>query len=261
MQVLTSPRNPLLKEVRKAVLRGSVTEQGFCVAEGFHLLDEALRSGCEIAAVFAADSAQPVVEARLRGQAGIRVVSLPADLFRSVASTETSQGVITLVRPPVWSVDDLFRGEPLVMVLDGLQDPGNAGTILRSAEAFGASGVALLKGSVNPYNPKCLRASAGSVFRVPVAAALEERVLLEAMERYGVALFALSAAGVTEVGACHFDRRCALIVGSEAHGIGERLLGGAAPARIPTLGVESLNAAMAASIALYEARRQRTARS
>ena len=75
--------------------------------------------------------------------------------------------MIALVKPPVWTVDDLFRDRPLVVVLDGVQDPGNAGTIVRAAEAFGATGAVFLKGSVSPHNPKTLRASAGSLFRVP----------------------------------------------------------------------------------------------
>ncbi len=206
MQVLTSPRNPLVKEVRKALLRGGLTAEGFCVAEGFHLLEEALRSDCAISSIFVLESARPAVESHVKGLRQIRVIALPDDLFQSMSSTETSQGVIALVRPPAWTLEQLFRGQSLVVVLDGVQDPGNSGTIVRSAEAFGATGVVFLKGSVNPYNPKCLRASAGSVFRVPLV---------------------LRAKSI-EV-------------------------------RIPTVAVESLNAATAAGIALYEARRRRIA--
>src|SRR5438552_3042570 len=160
MPTLTSPRNPLLKEVRKAVARGTTTDDGFCVAESFHLLEEALRSDCEISGVFAAESVRSAVESHVRGLKKIQVTVLPDDLFRGISATETSQGVIALVRPPHWTVEQLFRGQSLAVILDGVQDPGNAGAILRSAEAFGATGVAFLKGTVSPYNPKCLRASA-----------------------------------------------------------------------------------------------------
>src|SRR6202035_4126314 len=88
--------------------------------------------------------------------------------FRDLSSTETPQGVIALVRPPAWTLDQILSGCALVVVLDGVQDPGNAGAILRAAEAFGATGAVFLKGTVNPYNPKCLRGSAGSVFRLPL---------------------------------------------------------------------------------------------
>ena len=259
MQVLTSPRNPLVKEVRKALLRGGLTAEGFCVAEGFHLLEEALRSDCAISSIFVLESARPAVESHVKGLRQIRVIALPDDLFQSMSSTETSQGVIALVRPPAWTLEQLFRGQSLVVVLDGVQDPGNSGTIVRSAEAFGATGVVFLKGSVNPYNPKCLRASAGSVFRVPLVTGLEERLLLAALDQRQVETYALAPGGKLDISQCRFDKRCALIVGSEGRGVGERLRAKSIEVRIPTVAVESLNAATAAGIALYEARWRRIA--
>src|SRR5271163_2062359 len=259
MPTLTSPRNPLLKEVRKAILRGSTTEDGLAVAESFHLLEEALRSDCEIAALFAAESVRTAVESHVRGLKSLRVTVLPDDLFQTISSTETSQGVMALVRPPRWSVEQLFRGECLTVILDGIQDPGNAGAILRAAEAFGATGVAFLKGSVSPYNPKCLRASAGSIFRVPLAAALDQQLFLAAAEQRKIALFALMPKGTTDVGEVELGRKCAIIVGSEGRGVSERLRDQATAIRIPTVGVESLNAALAAGIALFVARKQRMA--
>src|ERR1700735_3760311 len=186
-----SARNPLLKDIRKAISRGNLTEDGLAVAESFHLLEEALRSDCEIPAVFAAESVRTAVESHVRGLKKTRIHVLPDDIFRSLSATESSQGVMALVRPPKWSVDQLFRGHALTVVLDGVQDPGNAGAVLRAAEAFGATGVAFLKGTVSPYNPKCLRASAGSIFRVPVAAALDPQLFLAAVEQRKIALFSL----------------------------------------------------------------------
>jgi len=87
---------------------------------------------------------------------------VPDALFESIAGTESSQGVIALVAPPAWILEQLFRGRSLVMALDGVQDPGNAGAIVRAADAFGATGVMFMKGAVSPFNPKALRASAGS---------------------------------------------------------------------------------------------------
>ena len=257
MPTLTSPRNRLLKEVRKAILRGTTTEQGFSVAESFHLLEEALRGDCEVGAVLAAESVRSAVEGHVRGLKKIQVTVLPDDLFRSISTTEASQGVIALVRPPAWTLDQLFRGQALAVILDGLQDPGNAGAILRAAEAFGATGVAFLKGTVDPYNPKCLRASAGSVFRVPLVAALDHHLLMAAIEQRKIDLVALSPQASREIGTVNFSRRCAIIIGSEGRGVSEPMRAKAAEARIPTVGVESLNAALAAGIALYAARGQR----
>jgi RNA methyltransferase, TrmH family len=257
MHTLTSARNPVLKEVRKAVLRGTLTESGLCVAESFHLLEEALRSDCEIDSVFATDSVRSAVESHVRGLKHIRVMVLSEDLFQSISATEHSQGVIALVRPPQWNLDQLFRGHALVMALDRVQDPGNAGTIVRAAEAFGATGVAFLKGSVDPFNPKTIRASAGSVFRIPLASSLDERLLLAAIEQRKIDLFAMMPSGVLPLESCRLERRCAVVIGSEGHGVNERLRSKAMDVRIPTVGVESLNAAMAATVVLYEARKQR----
>ena len=259
MLTLTSAKNPILKEIRKAVLRGSLTDGGLCVAESFHLLEEALRSDCEIDSVFATESVKSAVEAHVRGLKTIRVLVLADDLFRSISATEHSQGVIALVRPPQWNLDQLFRGMALVVVLDGVQDPGNAGTIVRAAEAFGASGVAFLKGTVDPFNPKTVRASAGSVFRVPLVDSLDERLLLAAIEQRKIDMYAMAPGGVLPLESCRMDRKSVLVIGSEGHGVSMHLRSKSIDVRIPTVGVESLNAAMAATVALYEARRQRMA--
>ena len=229
-----SARNPALKEIRKAVLRGSLTDGGFCVAESFHLLEEALRSDCEIDCVFAAESVRSAVESHVRGLKRIRVAVLADDLFNGISSTEHSQGVLALVKPPHWTLDQLFRGHALVVVLDGVQDPGNAGTILRAAEAFGATGVAFFKGSVNPFNPKAVRASAGSVFRIPLAAALDERLFLIAIEQRKMDMFAMMPNGVLPITDAQLDRKCAIIIGGEGHGITERLRAKAIDVRVPT---------------------------
>src|SRR5207247_1254225 len=94
-------------------------------------------------------------------------------VIRKLADTESSQGVMTLAAPPAWKLEQIFCGQSLIAVLDGLQDPGNAGAIVRAAEAFGATGVLFTKGTVSPFNPKTLRASAGSLFRVPFVYGLE----------------------------------------------------------------------------------------
>jgi len=258
MPTLVSAQNPLLKEVRRAIARGTVTEHGWAVTETFHLLEEALRSDCAIPVVLAAESVQGAVESHVRGLKSTRLHVLPDDLFRKLSSTESSQGVIALVAPPQWNLEQLFRGHSLTMVLDGLQDPGNAGAVLRAAEAFGATGVVFMKGTVSPFNPKCLRASAGSIFRVPVAV-LDQQLFLAAAEQRKIALFALMPKGTTDVGEVELGGKCAIIVGSEGRGVSERLRDRAKAIRIPTVGVESLNAALAAGIALFVARKQRMA--
>ena len=170
VETLISDKNPLLKEVRRLAAGGAPgagsIDARLVLAEGPHLLDEALRSGIEIHAVILAESATQIpAEERL---GSTRVVRVLDGLFNKLASTESPQGVLALVRLPEWTPEDLLKGTPLVVVLDGVQDPGNAGAILRTAEAFGATGAVFLKGTVSPSNPKCLRASAGSAFRLPI---------------------------------------------------------------------------------------------
>jgi TrmH family RNA methyltransferase len=256
-ETLRSPANPLLKEVRRAVARGTLTRSGCCIAESFHLLEEALRSSCQIVAVLASESARAAVEGRLRDAPPVRLLVLPDSLFESVASTETTQGVLALVRPPAWSLSRLFRDPSLVVVLDGLQDPGNAGAILRAAEAFGATGVLGLKGTVNPYNPKAVRASAGSVFRVPLVWGIEASEALAALQQQRLDLYAAVPSARRLLSEADLRRGCAFIIGSEGRGVSEALRAASMELRIPTSGVESLNAAVAAAILLYEARRQR----
>jgi TrmH family RNA methyltransferase len=241
-----SDKNPLVKQIRRAVSRGTLTEEGYAVAEGVHLVEEALASGLEIAAVIAAESAR-------QRYPDARVVT--AKTFRELASTETPQGVLALVRPPRWTAEELIRGDTLVIVLDGIQEPGNAGAIVRACEAFGATGAVFLKGTVYPYNPKCVRGSAGSIFRVPVLAGDDAEQFI----RRDIPLFAAMPKAELAVSAADLRQPCGIVIGSEGRGVSPALAGKATPVRIPTSGVESLNAAVAAGIILYEARRQRAA--
>lgn len=245
-----SRQNPLLKQIRRAVSRGTLTEDGYAVAEGPHLLAEARRAGCEVLAVIARESdAAGFPEARVVSDA----------IFRELASTETPQGVLALVRPPAWTLAQIRADRApldpaLIVVLDGIQDPGNAGAILRAADAFGATGAVFFKGTVNPYNPKCLRGSAGSVFRLPLLTAVEPE---QFWERAPACLYAAMPRAPKLVSQVDLAAPCAIVIGSEARGVSAQTAARATGVRIPTSGVESLNAAVAAGILLYEARRQR----
>jgi len=242
VETLISDKNPLLKEVRRLAAGGAPSEDRVVLAEGPRLLDEALRSGIEIQAVILAESAPEI-----GGAGSARVVRVLDGLFNKLASTESPQGVLALVRLPQWTADDLMRGTPLVVILDGVQDPGNAGAILRTAEAFGATGAVFLKGTVSPSNPKCLRASAGSAFRLPMVTEIPS----------GLELYAADPRAKLSVAEARFAAPCGIIIGAEGSGVRPELTRRATGVKIPTVSVESLNAAVAAGILLYEARRQR----
>jgi TrmH family RNA methyltransferase len=242
----------LLKDVRHAIARGSLTEQGFAIAESFHLLEEASKSGIHVEAVIAAERGAD----RVTDQSKVFVVE--DRLFDRIASTETSQGVIALVRLPQWSFDDCLREPSLLVAIDAVQDPGNCGAIVRSAEAFGATGVVMLKGSANAHNPKTLRASAGSLFRVPFVAGVSTEELLS---RTGaIRRFTADPRSQTPLEQADLTGSCAVIIGSEGRGVHPSLLASSLGVRISTEGVESLNAAVAAGVILYEAQRQRRSR-
>jgi TrmH family RNA methyltransferase len=189
-EIISSAVNPLLKDVRRAIGRGGLTQDGYLVAETFHLLEEALRSDCAVKVVLCSESVQSAVESHVKRLTGLRVAVVTDQLFPFISGTEASQGVIALVRPPVWNLPQLFRGRSLVVVLDGLQDPGNAGSIARAAEAFGASGLMFLKGTVSPFNPKALRGAAGSLFRVPFAYGLDTALARAALQQNKLDVYA-----------------------------------------------------------------------
>jgi len=243
--------HPLLKSIRKAVQRGARTDDGFAVAEGFHLLEEARRAKTPIGAILAT----PRAAERVGDSPLLHLVE--ESVFHQISSVENSQGVISLIQIEERPVADCFEGMALVIALDGIQDPGNAGAMIRSAEAFGATGAVFLKGTVSPWNPKTLRASAGSLLRVPFAVMEWEAFLGEARGR-GIGLYAASPRAEKRVDEVRFDEPAVLLIGNEGNGVPPDHARLATPVRIPTSNVESLNAALAAGILLYEARRQRT---
>jgi RNA methyltransferase, TrmH family len=256
-----SDHNPLVKQIRRAISHGTLTEDGYAVAEGPHLVEEALAAHCEIRAVILSESARPALVSSLAGDAARlpapRLVS--AKTFRSISSTDTPQGVLALVKPPAADALQVFGGDALAVILDGVQDPGNAGAIVRVAEAFGSTGAVFLKGSVDPFHPRSVRGSAGSAFRLPIVTGGAFDTLIARDPELAVYAAMPRAAASIELGEADFTRACAIVIGGEGRGVSEEIAAAAIPVHIPTARVESLNAAVAAGIVLYEARRQRNA--
>ena len=253
--------NALLKELRKAFSRGELTTSGECAVEGFRIVEEAVRSGLKLRAVFFSESAEPRA-ARLLPQIGAHVEALllPDKLFASAVPSQTPQGVAALVHLKTFSLESILdsRTEGPIAVVAGVQDPGNLGTILRSAEAFGTKGVLLGEGTVSIYNSKVLRASAGSAFRVSVAAT-DLTALINTLRQRGIRMIAASSHKGTPLPQAELRGNIAIFVGNEGAGIHKKLLG--EMDEIVTIPhsprVESLNAGIAASIVMYEAARQR----
>jgi RNA methyltransferase, TrmH family len=257
--------NAAVKELRQAFARAELTDQGFCAIEGIRIVEEAIRSGLRFQAVFFRESAQNLAE-RLLPQIGAHVETLllPDSLFNASVSSDAPQGVAALVQVKQSSVEDVLERLQVgpLMVVIGLQDPGNLGTILRSSEALGSAGVVLAQGTVSPFNSKVVRASAGSAFRLPIViakAAGETDKIFKTMRAEGIRLIATSSHKGTPIDQTNLTGPAAILVGSEGAGLPRDLLAQVDElVKIPHAPqVESLNAGVAASIVLYEAARQR----
>ncbi len=253
--------NTLVKELRRAFARGELTPDGYCAIEGPRILEEAIRSGLRFRAVFFNETAATRAE-RLLSQLGAQVETLvlPDKLFASVVPSESPQGVAALARWKEFSLEDVMakaQAGPLLAIA-GVQDPGNLGTILRSAEAFGAGGVVLGEGTVSPFNPKVVRGSAGSVFRLPVARAKLSEAL-ERMKALGLRLVATASHKGTPLDQANLSGPLAIFVGSEGAGVSRDLIKAMDEVvAIPqATQVDSLNVGVAASIVLYEAARNK----
>ena len=263
VRIVQSKQNSRLKELRAALARPGSGERRLAGIEGPNLVAEAVRSGIELDTVFAAQGSERLLEG-LRIPDKVEILVAPQALLNSALATETPQPIAALVKQPQWYWEQLvgLRRDtaPLILVLAAVQDPGNLGTILRSAEAFGATGIVTLPGTVSAWNPKAVRASAGSVFRVPLVAATAEEAIPR-LHASGARIYATLSSRAEPANLVDWGAPAAIIIGNEGNGIPGSLVARAdAAITIPCPGpVESLNAAVAASVLLYEAARQRAA--
>ena len=279
---ITSRDNRWLKKFR-ACLAGEEENEGLTGVEGVRLVESALGAGLPVEALLVSESGEKFL-AHIEGPLApeIRILRTTDRLFAGVTGTQTPQGIAALVRPKVFSVEDVLRGIPLVVVLAGVQDPGNVGTILRAAEAFGASGAATCAaagiGTANALAPKALRSSAGAALRLPILRGVSFPILAAQLRVSGLKIYAAvpgshpktepkSETGLRTLLPWGVDWKSptALLIGNEGAGLPLEIVRAAdakvcIPPAIASLGAESLNAAMAATVLLYEAMRQRDQR-
>ena len=232
VNVITSPSNPAVRAARK-LARPSARARlgGQFLLEGPEGIREALAAG-----------------------------HLPATVLAALAATTTPQGLVAVVPSMLKALDDLPAAPRLVCVLAEVRDPGNAGTVIRSADAFGADAVATTSGSVDPQSPKAARAAAGSLFHLPVVAGVPWPDLRAALRERRLRLVGADPHAPATVDAAPLDRPIALVLGNEAHGLPDAVRDDLdLVVRVPLTGrAESLNLAAAAAVLLYEtARRQR----
>ena len=262
LRPVSSPQNALVKDLRKAFTQSELTKEGFMAIEGVRMIEEAIRSGLRFHALFFSDSGRAHAGRLLPQISSHAEALLLADkVLSSAVATETPQGVAALVKPRTARMEDILQeaaANLLLVGLAGVQDPGNVGTVIRSAEAFSARAVLLGEKTASHFNAKVVRASAGSVFREPVI-----RVpLAEAvgnLKAHGVRVVATSSHKGMPLDEIDFTGPLALLIGSEGAGLPPAIATQADElVTIPhSPRVESLNAGIAASILLYEAQRQR----
>ena len=260
MRKIESRQNSLVREFRKTFHGEELTEDGCCAIESVKTIEEAIRSGLRLRAVMFNESARNRADKLLpQVSTHVETVIVPDDVFASAVATETPQGVAALVKSPQYSLARIMEApNPLLVVAAGLQDPGNLGTLVRSAEAFGAAGVLTTEGSASQFNAKVIRASAGSMFRLPVVKA-GAREIVAALREKSIRMLATSSHKGTAIDEADLTGGVALFVGSEGTGLPKALAHEMDETVVIThgSGVESLNAGVAASIVLYEAARQR----
>lgn len=259
---LTSATNSLVKIFRRALAEG-LTRDGWLCGEGPHFLEEALKPGSQAivhSVLVAGDAKEKHRTLLARLPVDSEVAQVPDRLFRQIAGTRMPQGIAALVELPPFELEAVVSTRNAILVIAcGLQDPGNMGAIIRSAEALGVSAVVALAGTVNPFNPKAVRSCVGSIFRMPVFANLKSEPFFMFLRDSGVRIVGADRHSASHVSDANLRGPVAVLVGQEAAGlppeisrIADELL--SIPIRAE---VDSLNAATAAGIFLYEIARQR----
>ncbi|MBX6378056.1 MAG: RNA methyltransferase [Clostridia bacterium] len=259
-----SPANPTLRYVRRVAARRGPDGRRALLLEGRHLLAEALATRLPLEVVVASESfARSPEGAALATQLSVdaRVLVVPDAVFRRLADVRTPQGVLAVAPRPRWAWEDLTPpGPSTLLVLEAVQDPGNVGTLLRTAAAFGAAGAVVAAGTADPYGPKCVRASQGACLRFPVVAA-DTGEAVAALRAAGFELLATVPAGGESLDLASWGQRVAVLLGGEGGGLSPALRDAADRAVTVPMpgGVESLNVAISGAIVLYEILRRRRA--
>ncbi|MHB8652749.1 MAG: TrmH family RNA methyltransferase [Terriglobia bacterium] len=259
---ITSTANPLLKIFRHALAEG-VTREGWLAVEGPRALEEGLAAAPNVIvqSVLAGETAAQKFRALLDRLPRETEITLVADgLFARVAATPSPQGIAALVELRPQSLDVILsRRDVLLLIACGLQDPGNLGTMMRSAQALGATALLTLMETVSPFNPKAMRSSAGAIFHLPVFPGLPAATLFDQLRAAGVCIVATDRESPQALHQADLKGPLAFLIGKEASGLPEEITRHAdlrlsVPIRS---GMDSVNAATAAGIFLYEAARQR----
>ncbi|HBQ63757.1 MAG TPA: hypothetical protein DD727_02295 [Clostridiales bacterium] len=263
---ITSSKNELYQRWLRLTTSRGRRENGLFLVEGLRFCTDAIASGITLSPViFTRDFLKRFREEELSNQleawnqAGLQAAVLPDHLFERPSDTKTPQGILGVA--PIPGLEGSFVPEPggMYLILDGIQDPGNMGTLIRTADAAGFEGIIWVKGCVDICNAKVLRATMGSIFRIPAMMAETPQQAAEMMKVRGICVMTTNLEQGIPHTRADFSGGAAILIGSEANGASEELLSASSQrVRIPMRkGVDSLNASAAGAVLMYEAVRQR----
>ena len=262
MTLISSKEHELVKLAVALQQKKTRDEKRLCLLEGLRLVEDALLAGWSISQLVVGEAA--ATEARVASLlAAAEARAIPTYLateavLKKIATTNSPQGVVAIAAQPPAMLPASAKGG-VWLVADELQDPGNFGTILRSADAAGCNGVFMTGNGVDPFGPKAVRATMGSLFHLPVAVVPDPSQALAWLRRQGLPVLVADAGGTIAYDKVDYTDGCVLVIGNEARGVSDYWLAAAdTVVSIPIYGrAESLNAAVAASLLVYEAARQR----
>ncbi|MDF2941196.1 MAG: hypothetical protein K0S01_54 [Herbinix sp.] len=259
--VISSLSNPQMKNLtllqKKAKARD---EQGIFVVEGLKMFEEAREAGLLVKAYTSESFYQDKIQENPNYFTDLDYDIITDSVFKEVADTMTPQGIMGTVKRSEYNLESILKApEACLLILEDIRDPGNLGTMIRTAEGAGITGIILSNASVDIYNPKVIRSTMGSIYRVPFYQTQDFEATLKEIKEQGIVIFAAHLLGIPYDTEGSFRKRCAFLIGNEANGLSEMSSAAADTLiKIPMAGkVESLNAAVAAAILMYEAARQR----
>lgn len=264
MNTISSNQNTIIKEINSLKKKKFREEKKLFFIEGLRFVDEALKENVEILRVlvseqFVSSKNSDTILGKVKKK-NIDLFLVTDKIFNEISDTEAPQGILAVVRMKSHTIDEILTPDSFIIVLDSVQDPGNLGTIIRTADAANSSGILLSKGCVDAYNPKVLRSTMGSIFHIPHVFSENIAEDLKGLKNRGIQVLAAHLEGKRFHFETDLKQSTAVIIGNEANGISEDIIRFADElVRIPMPGkAESLNASVAAGVLMFEVVRQRT---
>lgn len=262
--MITSSQNKVIKEVKALSKKRDRTKKGLFIAEGLRFVQSAVevKAGIDLIlyseSIFRTEEGSSFVK-ELEAKEQYKILEVEEKLMVELSDTQSPQGILAVVQQPRWQWDNVIKENGFIMVLDRVQDPGNLGTIIRTADAAGVDGIVTIKGTVDVFNPKVLRSTMGSIFELPVIEGLEWDALEAKLKDNEYTVLATALEDSVEYDSLDYRSSTAMIIGNEANGISSEILESVDHRIIiPIVGsAESLNAGVAAAVVMYEVLRQR----